>query len=323
MLAGCGAPFPEPVPTGTLQPVHADTESPEPSTLPEVTASPNWTATPRPSPTPTATPLPAWASDLNLLFLGSDRRIERDQDWRTDTLIVVGVRPRTGIVAMLSIPRDLWVTIPGHGEDRINVVDYLGEKEKGRGGGPALLASTLKANLGLSVDAYVRINFEGMARIIDTLGGITITSERALDEWFWDETAPEGVSHMVVISGTQRMDGRLALQYARARHGTSDFDRSRRQQQILLALRDAALRPEVLPRLPQLMAALWDTVETDLRPGQVLSLLGLGLRLKGESYRGRVFDSTMCRDWVTPGGAEVLLPNPRRIEAVWRELTAP
>ena len=224
---------------------------------------------------------------------------------------------------MLSIPRDLWVNIPGYGQERINVADCLGETNHGPGGGPALVAATLKENLGIRVDAYTRIHFEGLARIIDALGGITITSDRAYDEWFWDETAPNGVSHMQVITGTQVMDGRLALQYARARHGTSDFDRSRRQQQILLALRTAALRPEVLPRLPRLLGALSDTVDTNLSFGQVLSLTGLALRLGPESFRGRVFDATMVSDWVTPGGAQVLLPDRPRIEAVWAELTTP
>ena len=278
---------------------------------------------PTSTPTPEPTPLPVQSSDLNLLLLGTDRRVGADPIWRTDTIIVVAVRPQAGIIAMLSIPRDLWVTIPGYGQDRINVADCYGETKRGRGGGPALVAATLKQNLGITVDATVRIHFEGLARIIDTLGGINITSDRAFDEWFWDETAPNGVSHMRVITGTQRMDGRLALQYVRARHGSSDFDRSRRQQQVLLAIRDAALRPETLPRLPRLLVALSDTVETDIRFDQALSLVGLALRLKPTAFRQRVFDSSMVRDWTTPEGAQVLLPNRARIQAVWAELTAP
>ncbi len=297
------------------------TAEPEPSATPGANGAPGATQSPEPS--PTSTPLPVQADDLNLLLLGSDRREGSTPGWNTDTLIVVAVRPRDGIVAMLSIPRDLWVNIPGHGYGRINTADYLGEEAGGPGGGPALVGETLKENLGISIDAYARIDFQGLARIIDAVGGITVTSDRALDEWFWDETSPSGASHMVVVEGPQHMDGKLALMYARARHDSNDLDRSRRQQQILLALRDAALRPEVLPRLPGLIRALSDAVDTDLRPGQVLSLTGLALRLRGDAYRSRVFDTTMVRDWTTPGGAMVLLGDRARIEAAWAELTAP
>jgi len=118
---------------------------------------------------------------------------------------------------MFSIPRDLWVNIPGYGNARINVADYLGERDRGPGGGPELVAETLQENLGISVDAYARISFGGLARIIDAVGGITVTSDRAFDEWFLDETSPEGATRMVVVEGPQHMDGRLALMYARAR----------------------------------------------------------------------------------------------------------
>ena len=274
-------------------------------------------------PAPTSTPLPVAADDLNILLLGTDRRIgaaEGPAQWRTDTLIVVAVRPRARRVAMLSIPRDLWVTIPGHGEGRINVADSLGEKRDGPGGGPALVAATLQENLGIPIQAYMRVHFQGLEQIIDALGGVTITSDRAFSEWM-DDWSGERLVHVQVVTGTQRMDGQTALGYARSRSTTSDFDRSRRQQQILLAIRDAALRPEVVPRLPQLLPALLDAVDTDLPVTRVLSLAGLALRLRPQDYDGRVFDSTMVTDWVTPEGAMVLLPNRPRIEEVWAELT--
>ncbi len=321
--------------TATATPGHSEAPNPTsvetPSSRPQATQTdqparqPSSTPSSTPSPTPTLAPtaLPTQSSDLNLLLLGADRSVGKDQSWRTDTLIIVAIRPRAGTIAMLSIPRDLWVNIPGHGQERINAVDYMGETSLGQGGGPKLLAATIKQNLGIAVDAYMRINFEGLERIIDALGGITIDSDRAMDEWFWDDTAPNGVSHMVVVKGPQHMDGHLALQYARARHGTSDFDRSRRQQQVLLAIRQAALRPEVLPRIPSLLSALADTVETNLQVNQVLPLIGLALRIKPGNYREQVFDGTMVRDWVTPDGAQVLLPNRERINQVWQQLTAP
>ncbi len=279
-------------------------------------------AGPRPTPggTPAGTVQP---KGMNILLLGSDERAQdTDPAWRTDTLIVVGVRPRDGIVAMLSIPRDLWVTIPGYGDGRINEADYVGETSAGPGGGPALLAATLEENLGIPIHAYARIQFAGLQRIVDAMGGITVNVERPFDEVI-DEGDGSTPWHFTLRPGVQRLDGRAALYYARSRKGVTDIDRSRRQQQVLLALREAALRPEILPRLPGLLGALSDAVETNLRPADALGLMNMALRLSAGSFRGRVFDESMMRDWVTPQGAMVLLPNRERIGQVWAELTAP
>jgi LCP family protein required for cell wall assembly len=255
-----------------------------------------------------------------VLLLGSDRRSSADPSWRTDAIIVVAIRPQARVVAMLSIPRDLWVTIPGYGQERINTADCLGEKESGPGGGPALVAAALSESLGIAVDAYARIDFAGLERVIDTLGGITVTSDRVFDEPM-DEGDGGAEWRLRVAPGTQHMDGRTAVGYARSRRDTSDFDRSRRQQQILLAVRDAAMRPMVLPRVPALIRALSNAVDTDLSSDEVLSLAHLAARMEPTACRTRVFDGTMAHDWVTPEGAMVLLPNRARIEEVWAELT--
>ncbi len=264
------------------------------------------TATPKMAGTPTA---PAVAlGDQNILLLGCDA-IDDGPSWRTDSIIIVAVRPKPRMVAMFSIPRDLWITIPGYYEQRINVVDYLGETSQGPGRGPALLAATLQENLGIPVNAYVRIHFKGLVRVIDALGGITVDADRALPEYG-------------IVAGKQHMDGSKALNYARDRSRSNDLVRTRRQQQILLAMREAALRPGVLLQLPQLARSLSSAIETNLRPEQALSLIALGLQLRPESIRGRVFDYSMVRDWVTPAGAMVLLPNVERIKQAWADLIA-
>jgi len=247
------------------------------------------------------------AGDLNVLLLGCDRALP---SWRTDAIIVVAVRPQAGFVAMLSIPRDLWVAIPGWGEERINAADYHGEIVNGAGRGPALVAATLQENLGIGVDVHVRIRFDGLVRVIDALGGVDVTADRAYPD-------------IGVPAGPQHMDGELALAYARDRTYTSDLDRGRRQQQLLLAMRQAALRPATLARLPGLLAALPDVAETDLSPGQTVSLAGLALRLKPERYRTRTLDESLVRGWTTPQGAMVLLPDRARIAQAWAELISP
>jgi len=260
---------------------------------------------------------------MNILLLGSDERArDTDPTWRTDTLIVVAVRPSQGAVAMLSIPRDLWVNIPGHGYRRINEADHLGESTAGRGGGPALVARTLQETLGIPVHGYARLRFAGLQQIVDAVGGVTVDVERPFDEMI-DEGDGTPPWHFRLEPGRQQLDGRTALYYARSRRGVTDMDRSRRQQQVLLALREAALRPHVLPRLPALMRALSGAVETNLRPADTLGLLNMAMRLDGGAFRGRVFDETMVTEWTTPQGAMVLLPNEERIRQVWAELTAP
>ncbi|MCL6430982.1 MAG: LCP family protein [Anaerolineae bacterium] len=309
-----GLPTPGTSPTAAIATV--------PAQRPEPTAGPVSVATPFASqPTPAAGPQPAAGQDLNILLLGTDRRPHLSATWRTDSIIVVAVRPGVQMVGLFSIPRDLWVTIPGGEPNRINTVDYMGEKLYGPGGGPRLLGATLQENLGIPVHAYVRIDFQGLERMIDALGGIRIYADRAYDEWLDDGSG--GLWHLKVSPGWQHMDGRTALGYARSRQDAGDLDRCRRQQQILLAMRDAALRPAVVPQLPRLVPALADAVDTDLSPAQVLALAGLAMRLEAGAYRTRVFDSTMVTSWVTPEGAMVLLPQREAIESAWVELTRP
>lgn len=267
-------------------------------------------------------PQEAWTSpgDLNVLLLGSDRRTNGDPSWRTDTIIIAAIRPQAKMIALFSIPRDLWVTIPGHGEQRINTADYTGEQEKGPGGGPALVAAILQQNLGIHVDAYARINFEGLEKVIDALGGVTVTLTQPFDDTLDD---PQGGAHIHLSPGPNHLDGRTALAYARSRRTSNDLDRCRRQQQVLLAMRSAAARPAVILQLPKLLLALPDVVNTNLQPSQILSLANLALRVDPSSYRTRIVDETMVRDWVTPGGAMVLLPDYTRIRQAWLDVTTP
>jgi len=314
----------EPWPTAEPAVTPEPEGSPAPSPAGAATAlPPAKTATPRPLPTlqPTPSPLPLAPGDMNLLLLGTDQRHGADRSWRTDTIIVVAIRPTLGLVAMFSIPRDLWVTIPGYGQDRINVADFWGERTRGPGGGPILLGATLQQNLGIPIHAYARVNFDGLVKIIDALGGVTVTVERPFNEIIDDADGSAPIP-LRLQPGQQHLDGLTALAYCRSRHGSSDMDRSRRQQQVLLAMRNAAMRPEMLPRLPGLISALSGTVTTDLQPSQVLSLLKMALQFKPEAFRRQVFDYTMARDWTTPAGAQVLLPNRARISQVWAQLTS-
>lgn len=175
------------------------------------------------------------------MLLGVDTRADPDEGARSDTLIVASINPAQGWVSMLSIPRDTMTQVPGRGESKINTaysyghanaVALYGEGTAPEAGGGALAAETVEGFLGIEIDYIAQIDFRGFERVINTLGGITVDVEQPL----LDATYPTedyGVERIYIPAGLQVMDGATALRYARSRHASSDFDRSRRQQQVL------------------------------------------------------------------------------------------
>ncbi len=265
--------------------------------------------------------LPNWERKerVNILLLGVDRREDETGPSRTDTIIVATIDPETKTAGMLSIPRDLWVTIPGYGENRINTANYLGDRDKYPGGGPALAKKTVQYNLGIPIHYYVRIDFAGFEKIIDTIGGIDIYVEKTID----DATYPDenyGYDPFYIEAGQHHLDGKTALKYARTRHGTGDFDRARRQQQVLFAVREQALRLNLLPKVPELLVTLGDAVQTDLQPGEILALAQLGNEIDINNVKTAVIDDSMTVDHITPNGAWVLLPIREKIRPVVDEM---
>jgi LCP family protein required for cell wall assembly len=311
--AGCSALLPQstsPTSEPTALPTHApeDTPTPEPL-IPDATAA-------LPLSTETIVPIPVTPGQntLNILLLGSDQRQGQAGPWRTDVIMWVTIHRDTKQVGIVSIPRDLWVSIPKVGENRINVADYYGETLKYPGGGPALVADTLKNNLGLESDRYIRLNFEAFEQVIDAMGGVTVLVDCAVEDNFIDPTYPGGLRPLRVSAGTQVMDGKTALMFARSRHGRGDIDRTRRQQRLLMAIRDRALDVEMIPRIPRIWVSLKKSVDTDLSLQEILSLALLAKDISADQIHSRVMDYTMLRDWTTPAGAMVLLPDRAKIK---------
>ncbi len=286
---------------------------PTPSPAPVVVAPPGPTAVP---------PVMLPPETVTVLLLGSDRR-EGQSHWRTDTLILVAVDTRGHTAGLLSIPRDLWVYIPGHGNERINTAELWGELEKYPGGGPALIKKTIEYNLGLPVHYYVRVEFQGFIKIIDTLGGVTVDVDCPLSDRFPDPDSPTGFYDLDLSPGIYHLDGKAALYYSRSRLSTSDYDRSRRQQKVLKGIWQQALRLDILPKIPQLWQALSDSFQTDLSLEQVLTLAYLGTQMEPQNIHGHFIDRTTVTGWVTPQGAQVLLPNYEKIRQVIDQFLAP
>ena len=264
---------------------------------------------------------------LNVLLLGSDRR--SGIGFRTDTILIASVQPATGLVALISIPRDLYVYLPGYTISRINTAWIYGETLGTPGGGPQLLFDTVRYNLGVRIDRYALVEMAGFQQIVDLLGGVDVRvacdftdwrlrrpglPQQALSSWALF-TLPRGVVHL---------DGDAALWYARSRSRSSDFDRARRQHEVLRALYRAALHPEVLTRIPELYRALSSAVKTNGDLDDVLSLAPFVTSLEPAHLRSRFIGRGQVRSYRVPiSGAAVLLPQADAIRSLLEEAFAP
>lgn len=266
---------------------------------------------PTPVPTPTATPIPPpfnLRETDNMLLLGTDRRPE-DGSWRTDTIMIVGIDRAYNRAAVLSIPRDLYLSIPGYGTARINQVDYLGEKILATpGGGPALLSQVIEENLGLKTEHWVRVEMSGFEEVVDTLGGVTVNLDCPfyeliydLDEQKWD--------YFTLPAGEVVLDGVSARWFVRLRMIESDFGRARRQRQFLWALREQVLSKNQLLRIPELWSAFQQTFDTDLSLLQMLDMTRFAVGLEPGNVRAAAITNAQVDRFIAASGADVLVIN--------------
>ena len=263
---------------------------------------------------------------VTILLLGIDQReSEAGQPSRTDTMILATIDPVGKTMGLLSIPRDLWVAIPGLSkplDERINSAHFYGDLYKYPGGGPALAKKTVQYNLGIPVQYYVRLDFKGFEKIVDALGGVTINVEKAIrDDEYPD--ANFGTISIYIPAGLQHMDGETALRYVRTRHVDSDFGRTRRQLQFLIAMRDQALKLNILPKLPSLISQFRDSVKTDLSANEIIALARVASQVESENITSRSIDEKMITPWLTPQGGDVLIPKREEIKKLVEEMFGP
>ncbi len=258
---------------------------------------------------------------LTILLIGGDNNYVLDMN--TDTLIVAVVNRKTRQVSLLSIPRDLWVHIPTYGWGRINIVHRIGQRSKyPEARGPGLLARTIEENLGIPIDHWVRIGYDGFARAVDELGGVDMTVACRVNLRYKPPTSEDEVE-MILAPGVHHLDGATALRYVRTRRGDTNFERSERQQQFLKAVWYQFKSSETLLKIPGLWTAMKGTFSTDLNLGDVLALAPVALDLEPRRLRSLALGRDQVQDWTTPGGARVLLPIPERVQAVVARLYAP
>jgi len=259
-------------------------------------------------------PLPRWEGTerVNILVMGIDQRKHEQGPWRTDTMLVLTIDPVTASGGMLSIPRDLWVPIPGYEEGRINTAHYLGELYDYPGGGSALAAKTVQYNLGVPIHHYARVNFTAFEQLVNLIGGIDVyVEEEIADPTYPDEAY--GYDPLYISAGWQHLNGEMALKYARTRRTAGgDFDRAKRQQQVFLAAFEQVTRldllPQLAPRAPEVWKTLQGSVVTDLTLDQVIALAQLASEVDPEKIRYGVIDEHYTQFWKTPDGQQVLIP---------------
>ncbi|MEI7771112.1 MAG: LCP family protein [Chloroflexales bacterium] len=239
---------------------------------------------------------------LNILLLGTDARPTDTEPTRTDGIVLVRLDRDSGRVSMLSIPRDLWVKYPSGGEGRINAAYPVGEKKFGPGGGGALAKATVGKLLGVQVDQFVLINFQGFKTLIDRLGGISVDAPEAIS----DPAYPTDDYRTISVSfpaGVQQLDGEHALIYARTRHADSDFGRNQRQQLVLMAIFNRVHERGLLQQLTSLddyTGALRGYVQTDMGHSTMLALAGFARGLHPSDVLRYAIDSTSIVDLRPP-----------------------
>lgn len=260
---------------------------------------------PEPTPNPGVVDFESEPSVNLYMVLGSDYRPQAG--FRTDILLLIALDKDSGKISFVSFPRDLWVAIPGYGEQRINTVMQTG--------GFQLLADTLQANFGVYPTQYAMIDMEGFLDVIDVLGGISFTTdsytgdacETSLDPDRWCEVGP----------GTVTLDSQWALWYVRARYNSSDFDRMRRTQEVVQAVIGKIISPAGMLKIPELTRIYDNEVESNINPDQLLLMTQLGKDFNtSEDIRRYTIGPDQVTSWQTPDGGAVLLPNTQAIQVI-------
>ncbi len=315
-------PFPTETPSPTSTPPIEPTATVDLNTLFPTAAAPP--VLEDPGVEPTALPPLTDNETVNFLLIGSDKR--PGSSYRTDTLVIAILWPKEGQVSMISIPRDLWVYIPTVGMQRVNTAYQTGEIYSYTGGGPGLLKDTIVYNLGIRIDHTAMVDFDGFRRIVDTLGGIDLPVACAYTDWrliapSYDPYNENNWWLYTVGPGQIYMDGDLALWYARSRSKSSDFDRGRRQQEVLRAIFAKALKSDTFSKIPQLYNDFSSTIITDLGLADMLRMAPYAPKLTNADIRGYYIRPPYVSSWITPGGASVQLPNEETLKQMLVEAT--
>jgi LCP family protein required for cell wall assembly len=258
---------------------------------------------------PLPAPTPRSLEDTeNILVLGIDSRPNGDS-WRLGSIMVIVFDRKAGQAGILSIPGDLYVSIPGHGQQRIDAAEYLGETTHYPGGGPALVRRIVQEEVGIPTQHYVRIKQNGLARLVDALGGVEVTLPCPLYEAATDPGALSGPEQLALPAGKVYLDGQTAEKFVTYHQVTADPGREEREQQVFWAIHERAAQGDILPHVPELWRTLSGSFSTDVGALEAVQLAGLWMRLRGSDIHGATLTPGLVRPFITSAGEEVLLLN--------------
>ncbi len=273
-----------------------------------------------PSSAPTAEP---WDgnSRVTILLMGLDYR-----DWesgdvpRTDTMMLLTVDPLSRTAGMLSIPRDMWVNIPGYDYSKINNAYRFGELDKVPGGGPGLAMKTVEEFLGVPIQYYVQIDFNAFVQFINEIGGVKIDvpSEITLEEI-------GNYREVTLQPGRVTLSGELILAYARNRYTEGgDFDRATRQQQVIMGIRDRILDfgqlPTLIAKAPAIYNELSSGIHTNLTLDQIIQLAWLMPQIDKSNIKSKIIGTDAVEFGTSPDGLDILRPIPDKVRLVRDEV---
>lgn len=261
----------------------------------------------------------AWdgTSRVTMLLMGLDYR-----DWeageipRTDTMILLTLDPISRTAGMLTIPRDMWVAIPGFDHGKINTAYFLGESFKVPGGGPGLAVQTVEQFIGVPIHFYAQVDFFAFVKFIDEIDGVKIDVPEKI------KIDPIGPSNEVWLEpGRYNLNGDVVLAYARARYTEGgDFDRAKRQQQVIMAIRERLFEVDRLPMLirsaPALYRDLSEGIKTNLTLQQAVQLALLAQQVPEKNIRKAVIPPGAVSSAMSPDGLDILVPYPDEIRLI-------
>ncbi len=263
---------------------------------------------------------------VNFLLMGADTA-NPNNNGRTDALMIVSVNTTAGTASFLSIPRDLWVYVPGYGMNKINTAYATGMNANGDGVG--LLRETVLYNLGLEVDHYARVDFASFRRLIDDLGGVDVSVDCAIEDWRLtspelDPTVEDNWEMFTLPVGVHTMDGDLALWYARSRRTSSDFDRGRRQQVILRAIWHRIRSLNLWDQMTDVFPQVTELVMTDLTVEDIAGYLPLAASVDTSQIAAYTFRANIhVRFGQSADGQSILLPEREAIAALEHQMMLP
>ncbi len=255
---------------------------------------------------------------LNVVLLGHDGEvIPGDVNFKTDTMIIVSINRDTNTVSMISLPRDLFVYVPNWGMARLNTAWGYGESIGWTDGGWGMLRQTILYNFGIETHYYAMVNFSGFKTIIDRLGGITIAVDCPILDDICVENCEDGIEDnetwekKILDVGVYDLNGTDALWYARSRENTNDFDRGRRQQQILRAIWAKAKTEGVISEFPGLYDEATQIVQTNMPVSEIIPLVPLALSIEPNDIENHFFRKNIeTVAWSPDGVTNVQLPHP-------------